>query len=292
MTERSEVREDVPVRPQTDASAKGANGGTTANGINSAKGTNGSIGANNSPLSLRYADINKQRVRIADAYYVNVDVKAPPKPAPAPSKKDSTKKKSHTIYAGLIAAPDLSTVKLQKATGIGTTFGAVIGYTFNDHWAIETGAYVDRKRYYTDGEYFNTKNVRFPPNYQLLNVDGTCYMWEIPLNVRYTFNPAAKTRWFATAGLSTYLMNRENYTYAYEYNGWSGSSAWNLKKTSQYPFSVVGISAGLEQALGKQWNLRIEPYAKLPLGGIGTGKLPIMSTGINIGITRQLWQKK
>jgi hypothetical protein len=27
----------------------------------------------------------------------------------------------------------------------------------------------------------------------------------------------------------------------------------------------------------------------VPLSGIGTGKLPIMSTGINIGITRRLW---
>jgi len=33
----------------------------------------------------------------------------------------------------------------------------------------------------------------------------------------------------------------------------------------------------------------VEPYLRLPLAGIGTGKLPIMSAGINIGITRRLW---
>jgi hypothetical protein len=117
-------------------------------------------------------------------------------------------------------------------------------------------------------------------------------MWEIPLNVRYTFNPAGKTRWFATAGLSTYLMNREKYTYEAKYynypNTWYKSVDW--KTPSQYPFSLIGFSAGFEQRLGGVGNLRIEPYVRVPLGGIGTGSLPIMSTGINIGITRRLWK--
>ena len=32
----------------------------------------------------------------------------------------------------------------------------------------------------------------------------------------------------------------------------------------------------------------IEPYYKAPLGGVGTGSLPISSAGINAGITRQI----
>jgi hypothetical protein len=231
-----------------------------------------------------------QRAPIPHDYRLAVNVTAPA------AKKDTTvrqpRNKTKHFYAGVFGSPDLSTVKMQSVKSVGSTFGLILGYTFNGgHWAIETGAYVDRKKYYTDGEYFNTKEVRLPSNSYLDDVDGTCYMWEIPLNLRYNFNPGAKTSWFATAGFSTYLMSHEKYAYGYN---WMGSatvldSAWNIHKSSQYPFSIINLSAGFEQRLGKIGNLRVEPYVRLPLTGLGTGKLPIMSAGVNIGITRQLW---
>jgi Outer membrane protein beta-barrel domain len=231
-----------------------------------------------------------QRAPIPHDYHLAVNVTAPA------AKKDTTKSKTQTrtkhFYAGIFGSPDLSTVKMQSVKGVGSTFGVILGYTFNGgHWAIETGANLDRKKYYTDGEYFNTKEVNLPLNSYLTEVNGICYMWEIPLNVRYNFNPGAKTSWFATAGFSTYLMSHEKYAYGLQ---WSGSTAvydssWNIHKPSQYPFSIVNLSAGFEQRLGKIGNLRVEPYVRLPLTGLGAGKLSIMSAGVNIGITRQLW---
>ncbi|HLZ86607.1 MAG TPA: outer membrane beta-barrel protein [Puia sp.] len=244
-----------------------------------------------SAFTLRYSDIDQQRARIAGAWNLSVDVKAPAIQKDTTKKKASPKAKTSYFYAGILGAPDFSTVKFQKTKGAGATFGILIGYAFNDRWSIETGAYLDKKRYYTDGEYFSKDKINLPTNIDLLNVDGACYMWEIPLNVRYTFNQGAKTRWFATAGLSTYLMNRENYSYAAKY--YNGTQTWtstkDLKTPSQYPFSIIGLSAGFEQRLGKLGNLRVEPYVRIPLGGIGTGSLPIMSAGVNVGITRRLW---
>jgi hypothetical protein len=236
-----------------------------------------------------------QRAPIDRNYQLKVNVVAPSakKDSNATKQKNPAKTKTSYFYAGIIGAPDLSAVKMQSVKGVGNTFGILAGYAFNSHWALETGAYLERKKYYTEGEYFNTEDVKLPPNVTLSDVNGTCYMWEIPLNVRYTFNPGAKTKWFAVAGFSTYLMTSEKYTYGYEYYGggtsWPGTSSWNIKKPSQYPFSIVNLSAGFEQRLGKVGNLRVEPYVRLPLTGMGTGKLPIMSTGINVGITRKLW---
>ena len=233
-----------------------------------------------------------QRAAISNDYHLSVDVTAPAPTKDSAKQKTPSKTKTPHLYAGLIVAPDLSTVKMQSIKGVGTTYGVLLGYAFNKHWSIESGAYLDRKRYYTDGEYFNTKGVRLPAYAKLDNVDGTCYMWEIPLNIRYNFNPGAKTSWFATAGFSTYLMTHENYTYAYQWMNSSTvkDSTWNLKRPSQYPFSIINLSAGFEQRLGKIGNLRVEPYVRIPLTGMGTGKLPIMSAGVNIGITRQLWK--
>lgn len=145
---------------------------------------------------------------------------------------------------------------------------------------------MDRKRYYTTGEYFKKA---MPAGYTLLNVDGTCNMLEIPVNVRYNFGTGSRMKWFATAGLSTYLMSKENYNYQYQYNWSTEDSNWNIHKPSQYWFSIVNLSAGFEQRVGKIGNLRLEPYVRIPLSGIGTGKLPIVSGGLNIGLVRKLW---
>jgi Outer membrane protein beta-barrel domain len=272
-----------PDDKESDAPA-GQNGG-----IALVTGTKGSV-TDHSDHPLVLAALDMRRAQIAGGYNVVVDVQAPVRAVDSTPAKKATKRNSH-VYIGLSGAPDLSTVKFQSTKGVGTTFGLLLGYSFNDRWAVETGLYLDRKRYYTDGEYFNTKNVRLPYNDKLLNVDGTCYMWEIPLNVRYNFNVSPRMKWFATAGLSTYLMSREKYAYQYDYAGagQTWDSSWNIHRPSQYWFTIVNLSAGFEQRIGKIGNLRVEPYIRVPLSGIGTGKLPIMSAGVNIGITRQLW---
>jgi hypothetical protein len=197
----------------------------------------------------------------------------------------SLAKHSHG-YIGVFVAPDFSTVRFQTMKGVGTTFGVLLGYSFNERWAVESGLSLDMKRYYTAGEYFKKA---MPAGYTLLNVDGTCNMLEIPVNVRYNFSTGSRMKWFATAGLSTYLMSKENYNYQYS-DGWAtGDSNWSIHKPSQYWFSIVNVSAGFEQRVGKIGNLRLEPYARIPLSGIGTGKLPIVSAGLNIGLVRTLW---
>ena len=178
-------------------------------------------------------------------------------------------------------------VKFQSVKGVGTTAGVLLGYAFNQRWGVETGLYLDSKKYYTEGDYFKMKNP-LPSNYKLLTVDGTCNMLELPVNIRYNLSTGEKRKWFVTAGMSTYFMSKENYSYQYLENGWPGQNSATYKKPSQYWFTVINLSMGFEQKLGRIGNLRLEPYLRVPLSGIGTGSLPIMSAGLNIGITRPI----
>jgi hypothetical protein len=271
----------------TGSSGTGSTGTGSAGTAMSATGRRATGNGGDEGHDPALALLDLRRAPIGGGYHVDVNVVAPKAAADgtAPAAKNQTKKNSHG-YIGVLGAPDFSTVHFQSMKGVGTTFGVLLGYSFNDRWAVETGLLLDRKRYYTAGEYFK---VEMPSNYTLLNVDGTCYMWEIPVNVRYNFNTSPRMKWFATAGLSTYLMSRENYTYQYEYNWVRTSGTWDIHKPSQYWFSIVNLSAGFEQRIGKIGNLRLEPYVRIPLSGIGTGNLPIMSAGLNIGLTRQLW---
>ncbi|WP_431210742.1 outer membrane beta-barrel protein [Puia sp. P3] len=240
----------------------------------------------------RVAGYPVNRVGMRGDYRLTVNVEEPvvTKDSSKVKPKASRKSKTSFLYVGLMAAPDLSTVKMQHVDGVGTTFSLLLGYQFNKKWAIETGVSVDRKKYYTDAEYFDKKGMSgIPPSWDVTNLDGTCYMWEIPLNVRYNFSQTDKTSWFATAGLSTYFMTKESYNYQY-YGSWGpGSSHWDVKKPSNYWFSIINLSAGYEHRIGNIGNLRIEPYLRIPMSGLGTGKLNILSGGLNIGITRRLW---
>ena len=283
-----------------DATASGSSGvkvrslrtpdgaGRIGGSVNGSLGSEGSLvaaaGGNRDPM---LALLDLRRAPIGGGYKVMVDVVAPAVPVDSstPAAKKQSKKSSHG-YIGLSGAPDFSTVRFQTMKGIGTTFGVLLGYSFNARWAVESGLYVDRKRYYTAGEYFKKS---MPAGYTLLNADGTCYMWEIPVNVRYNLSTSPRMKWFATAGLSTYLMTSEQYTYQVQNNWVRTEGYWNFHNPSRYWFSIVNLSAGFEQRVGKIGNLRLEPYVRIPLSGIGTGSLPILSAGVNIGFTRQLW---
>lgn len=245
-------------------------------------------------VALNPFSISAHRAEMRGNIDLRVDVPSFPAPAAAQEKKTThtaAAPKKPSFYVGLIAAPDFSTVKFQSVRNVGTTYGLLLGYSFNSRWAVETGVYVDRKKYYTDGEYFSRKNLPWGGNVNLLNADGVCNMWEIPVNVRYNLSQGSRSKWFATTGLSTYLMSKEKYSYQAEnpttgYK-WPGTLSYN--KGYQYWFSIVNFSVGYEQRLGSIGNLRLEPYLRVPLGKIGTGSLPIVSAGLNIGITRQIW---
>ncbi len=191
------------------------------------------------------------------------------------------------LYAGVMVSPDISTVKLQSLTGAGYTAGILLGYHLSPRWNLETGLYLDSKKYYSKGEYFSTKNVAFLNYVNLLKVNGTCNMLELPVNLRFNLTPHDHGSWFVTMGMSTYYMFRESYTYNYLYYGVDKQKSYAYHNTSQYWFSVLNFSAGYQHPINRKADLRMEPFLRIPLAGMGTGSLPIMSAGMNLGVVRR-----
>src|SRR5947199_3589121 len=109
-------------------------------------------------------------------------------------------------------------------------------------------------------------------------VDGSCSMFEIPVNIRYDFATSKNHGFFAKAGLSSYLMTSEQYTfnsslYPYPYEVKNDTLKNNI-------FSILQISGGYERVINNKTKMRVEPYVKIPLQGIGKGDMPIASFGI------------
>jgi hypothetical protein len=114
-------------------------------------------------------------------------------------------------------------------------------------------------------------------------------MLELPLNLKCNFKTSAKHAWFVVSGFSSYFMKAENCDYTYESNGQLTDWYMTYKNSSSSWFTVINANVGYERKAGKTGTLRIEPYLKLPVKGYGWGRLPIMSTGLNVGYTKKIF---
>ncbi len=205
----------------------------------------------------------------------------------APKKKDNKQSKGFEI--GLVAGPDMSNVKFTDMDKVGYNAGLQIGYRFTDRWSVNTGLLYTRKNYSAEGKDWTKSGwLRYA---DLHAVWGYCQMFEIPLNVRYDFSINKKQRWFASAGASTYIMTGESYGYDYTYNGNRVQTPlWDRDSTSTYPFSILNLSAGFERALNKRFSLQVEPYFKIPMKGLGYGKLDLTSYGIYFSVKYRFYK--
>ncbi|THU40715.1 hypothetical protein FAM09_00960 [Niastella caeni] len=200
--------------------------------------------------------------------------------AEQPTKKEAGRGKDkikQPLEIGLMAGPDLSTVKFGPMYKTGYIFGLQVGYRFSNRWSVNTGVIYTKKFYKADGEDFHYKNQW---NWEIDNAEGNCSMWEIPVNVRYDFSFNTKRRWFASAGASTYLMDKEYYMINYNVNGNIYPYPYNTDTNKNYFFSILNLSGGMERSLGKRFSLQAEPYLKIPLQGLGTGSIRMDSYGI------------
>jgi hypothetical protein len=208
-------------------------------------------------------------------------------PGSSNKKQKQPKSKANNFYFGFQLGPDFSMVKSTKIDGTGYSAGLLAGYNFNKKFAIETGLLWDHKRYQFEGRHFNTEKLNWPHVY-LLDVSGFCNMFEIPLNLRYNISQNTSRTLFATAGVSSYLMKKENYDYSYVRYGAYGYGNREYKNTINNWLSVAHVSVGIQKKLGTIGDLRVEPYIKLPLHGVGIGSMPLRSAGIYLGVTRPI----
>ena len=197
------------------------------------------------------------------------------------------KNKIKGFYLGILMGPDFSTIQSQKFTSMGYSAGLLAGYRINKHWAVEAGAIWDRKKYYTDGKYFDKSGANIPPNVMVHYLNGVCEMFEFPVVVRYNIN-LQKNLLFATAGLTSYIMRKESYRYGAMSNGSYYEGYRSYKRSGNTLFANMHMSAGYDYGLSANWSVRVEPYINLPLKNIGVGKMPISSKGVYIGITRAI----
>jgi Outer membrane protein beta-barrel domain len=197
------------------------------------------------------------------------------------------------FYFGPVAGFDFSKVKSQAVNKTGYNLGLLAGYRFNRRLSVESGILLSKKKYYSNGKYFNMNKVgpSMPSNMKIVTVDGQFTLLKIPFKFKYDFVPNKKSNLFISTGIVSSIYLKEQNSYLTEMNNVREYHTGVYKDVSYSWISSVSISAGYEHQLGKSRTMRLEPYIEIPLKEAGMGSMSVFSAGINIS-TSNLFSKK
>jgi hypothetical protein len=176
---------------------------------------------------------------------------------------------------GLVAGSDWSMVEGSPGGRLGYEVGLMLQYRFAPRWSLESGLVVADKIYAArPGDYHSP--IAYPG---LFNVNARCRVFDIPLNIRYDFLQRGRHQAFVSTGLSSYWMQKEDYEYEFSTAGMPQKSHRTIHNQNKHILSIANISAGYEHSW-KNVSFQVSPYLKLPLTGIGFGRVKLSSAGI------------
>ena len=190
---------------------------------------------------------------------------------------------SRFYVTGSIAS-DGNAVQGSSIKQVSAMYGIGLGYQFNNRFSIQTGLYAGSKKYAADSNSYYLK-----PGYwrmvKIRSIDADCFVFNVPLAVRYNIIPGRRGQLYGVAGISSYFMQKETYDYYYSYrNSDSIHFRRELFGDNNHLFSVVDFSIGYEHRLSRHFSIQGEPYFKLPLKGVGEGNVQLYSAGFMLGL--------
>jgi hypothetical protein len=195
--------------------------------------------------------------------------------------EDSLEHKSQWAIAAF-ASGDFSATGLRGFTKPGTLYGLSVEYFLNDNWSLATGFALSTKKYSALGSEYSAPTWTQGVTYAVDGVNAVCKVIDIPINVRRYFDSKKDHRFFTSAGLSSYLMLREDYSYDYNGSHPAWPTEWSLKNQNQHFLGILNFSIGYEKPLTDRLALGLEPFFKIPLTGIGAGEVKFLSFGANL----------
>lgn len=119
----------------------------------------------------------------------------------------------------------------------------------------------------------------------LTGVMANCTVLDIPVNINYQVAGNARRSLSAGAGLSSYFMLTEHYSFSYADN-----SVRDLHVTNrnQHIMGVLNLNTTYQQQVRPNLKLLVQPYLKLPITQIGQEQVNLQSAGIAIGFSWNL----
>jgi hypothetical protein len=198
-------------------------------------------------------------------------------------------KSKSPFSVGIAAGPDLSTVgSLSNFSNPGFKFGIAVEYRIAKNFAISTGVGQANVHYTAQGQEYKPPYGYWTNGIVADQTIADCAILEIPVNLKYDFLQFERSRIYASAGVSSYIMLNEEYQFNYDQNYGGLVQSWSDKTGTTYWLSNASTSLGYELDILRNWSLRAEPFVKLPLKEVGWGNVELYSVGTSISLNLKL----
>lgn len=196
-------------------------------------------------------------------------------------------------FIKLPISPDYSAINYGKTDKTGINVGLMTEFMPTKHWSVSAGAIWSKKIYTWDSPdktYGGNGGYGYsgygPTKASFLS--GDCRMIDIPLNITYYLRPEARTNFFISTGLSSYIMLLEMYTYTVEANQQEYTYDEKYVRKNKNWFSMLNLSIGIQHRLSSRFQIQAEPFLKAPVSGIGQGKVNLNTMGAFFTLKLQL----
>jgi hypothetical protein len=192
------------------------------------------------------------------------------------------------LNIGIVVSPDLSTAGgIRQFEQPGYKFGIRTGYDLTPNISIETGIIRSSVRYSAGISSYDLPGYQNNPS-NLSSIYAECIILDIPLNVTFNFWNLSNSRFFASAGLSSYVMLSEDYTFSYDYTYYGQETNYSERSGKTHLFSNSSLSIGYEYDIHKNWSLSAEPFIKIPLKEVGWGNARLYTLGTFVTLNYRL----
>jgi hypothetical protein len=181
----------------------------------------------------------------------------------------------------VLAASDANAVNSFGHSQTGTNYGVQLSLKLTGKLTVSTGVAYAIKPYSTSpGSYSSA----YPQSAYTTNIQANCKVLDIPLNVSYQVYSKGNNAISLGSGLSSYFMLRENYRYDYTQDSGLDPKYIEIKNQNKHLFGVLNINANYQRKINSRFGVVVQPYMKLPLTGIGNGRVDLKSTGVALGV--------
>lgn len=187
---------------------------------------------------------------------------------------------------GLVAGSNLGMVRGDVSKKPGLNAGLLVQRKLGQsRFSVESGVVYESMTYDVNNADFNPNGN--PVSSRVSNIEGSCTMIDVPVNVRYDVVASKKNKAFVSTGVSQTVIVKQSYIYDFDRGDGPVPINRDVSGKGKSVYAVANLSIGYEQ----KWehvSVQIAPYVKIPMGEIGYGNLSLGGVGTQISIKKDL----
>lgn len=206
------------------------------------------------------------------------------------NKMEKSLQPQNDLILSAMAAPDMSFAKSSKPAKLSSNLGVLATYAFTPKISMTSGAIYSRK-FYNSGGGASWGNNNYVPGSDW-QVSADCNVLDIPLNVNYKIFSKKKLSVSLNTGLSSYFMLKEKYQFTTGQGAAEKVTNLEIDNQNQHLFGIANVSVSFDHQLTPSVSVGVQPFAKVPLTGIGYGDASLKSAGVSFSLNIGLFPAK